>query len=337
MEATTGEGQVLDRGKIYDQMHEQLMLNIATADDIKKLEDVVERGKLRFIEVGAALLRIRDARLYKQRGFSTFDAYCKKQWGWGSNYANKQIRASEIAVGVAEVGGEVPSERVARELAALPTAAEQKAAIDEAAAAAGGEPTTGSVAEAVRGRTRQTMVSSDSNEWYTPEEYTKAASKVMSGIDLDPASCEEANNIVKATHFFTKKQDGLKRKWFGSVFANPPYGKTDSGKSNQALWLDKLIHEYSTGNVEEAIFLCNAVTGTAWFQKLWAQPLCFPRRIRFVAPAALGKKDQPINSSVLVYFGSRVGKFIDTFADLGQIVVPESERHAIALGEDVAD
>jgi hypothetical protein len=47
----------------------------------------------------------------------------------------------------------------------------------------------------------------------------------MGGIDLDPASCATANETVRARTFYSRKDDGLKRPWFGRVWLNPPYGK----------------------------------------------------------------------------------------------------------------
>ena len=55
------------------------------------------------------------------------------------------------------------------------------------------------------------------NEWFSPPEIVEAARIVMGGIDLDPASCEVANAIVKATHFFSIRDDGLSREWSGKV------------------------------------------------------------------------------------------------------------------------
>ena len=68
------------------------------------------------------------------------------------------------------------------------------------------------------------ITSSESAEWFTPKRYIEAAREVLGTIELDPASCEEANRIVKADNFFTEEDDGLKKHWAGKVWMNPPYG-----------------------------------------------------------------------------------------------------------------
>jgi hypothetical protein len=86
---------------------------------LKALEAVIEKGLQTFVEVGTALLGIRDMRLYRAQGFKTFDQYCKQRWNWGRNYANKQIRAAAV---VRNLGTSVPTpqnEAQARELTQL--------------------------------------------------------------------------------------------------------------------------------------------------------------------------------------------------------------------------
>jgi hypothetical protein len=65
------------------------------------------------------------------------------------------------------------------------------------------------------------MVSSKSNDWYTPELYISAVRDTFGHIDLDPASCALANTIVQAEKFYTEAEDGLAQPWFGRVFLNP--------------------------------------------------------------------------------------------------------------------
>jgi len=70
----------------------------------------------------------------------------------------------------------------------------------------------------------------DSDEWYTPAEYIEAARAVMGDIDLDPATCAAAQEMIRARTFLTKEDDGLTRPWHGRVWLNPPY----SGSLSQA-------------------------------------------------------------------------------------------------------
>jgi hypothetical protein len=89
-------------------------------DRLTLLEATIERGLSTFIEVGNALVEIRDDRLYRERGFHTFEDYCRQRWGFGRNYANKQIAASRL---VQNLGTTVPksvTEGQVRELARLP-------------------------------------------------------------------------------------------------------------------------------------------------------------------------------------------------------------------------
>ena len=155
---------------------------------------------------------------------------------------------------------------------------------------------------------------SGSNEHYTPQKYIDAARKVLGEIDLDPASCMEANETVRATLFFDQSTDGLQQEWNGRVWLNPPYGDLP-GK-----FIDKLCGEISIGRVTAAIALVNAhCTDTAWFQSLWDGVLCFTNhRINFYGD---DDRSGSTHGSVFVYFGDDGDLFAGHFKQFGPIVI----------------
>lgn len=81
-------------------------------------EEVIERGLKTFYEVGAALLDIRDRRLYREQ-YSTFEAYCEKRWGISKTHANRLIEGAEVVANLTPMGVIPDNERQARELAPL--------------------------------------------------------------------------------------------------------------------------------------------------------------------------------------------------------------------------
>lgn len=341
---------------------------ISTSRDLGELERVIENGRQTFMEVGLALARIRDARLHLGT-HETFEAYCKERWGWGANYARKLMSASSIAVTLRDSGTMVPitSERQARELAKAGGPSEQADAWQEAVTRSGGEaPTAAIVREVVEDRkapvshggveqraagepepdhgasareadaprhrpSNAALLSSESNEWYTPERYVDAARRVMGGIDLDPASCEEANAWIQAKRFFTALDNGLTKEWSGRVWLNCPYGRDDENRSNQAAWSTKLLLEHSLGRVKQAHLLVNSATGNRWFRPLWAFPICFvDHRIKFRPPMGHGGH-QPTHSNVVVYLGIHRERFVKAWGEIGHIVMP-GEVCSVGLG-----
>jgi DNA N-6-adenine-methyltransferase (Dam) len=172
---------------------------------------------------------------------------------------------------------------------------------------------------------REAKHSSESNEWYTPERYIEAAREVLAEIDLDPASCEQANEVVQATMYFTNEMDGLSPPWHGRVFLNPPYGRT-AGRSNQEAWSQRLIDQHTKGNVTSAILLVNAEPGTKWFQPLWGYGMCFTdHRIRFYTKG--GERNAPTHSNCFVYLPPRndlgaYTRFPDVFERFGAVIDP---------------
>jgi DNA modification methylase len=97
---------------------------------LAELEAVVERGLDTFVEVGRALLEIRDARLYRET-HATFEAYLRQRWGMSRQRGYQLIDAARVSTVVDTAGLPAPpSERVARELAPVLRAEGEEAALD---------------------------------------------------------------------------------------------------------------------------------------------------------------------------------------------------------------
>ena len=158
------------------------------------------------------------------------------------------------------------------------------------------------------------LTSSETNEWYTPRQYVEAAVEVLGAIDLDPASCEEANKVVQATTIYDADADGLTREWPGRVWLNPPYGDL-AGK-----FIEHLVQQYTEGPTEAAIALVNAhATDTTWFQLLWDHTLCFTdHRVDFWSTRP--KTSGPTHGTVFVYLGPKTDLFAAHFQKFGAIV-----------------
>lgn len=87
---------------------------------LMECERVIERGLNTFVEVGAALLEIRDNRLYSD-GYNTFEHYCRERWGMSRIHAHRLIEAADVTNNLLPMGNILPtSERQARPLAGLP-------------------------------------------------------------------------------------------------------------------------------------------------------------------------------------------------------------------------
>jgi hypothetical protein len=172
---------------------------------------------------------------------------------------------------------------------------------------------------------------SASNEHYTPEHIVEAARRTLGVIELDPASCDEANKVVQADEFFALPGDGLTRAWSGNVFLNPPGGKFGpereeranstrwATKSRAVAWWRKLVTNYQGGAVRSAVFvgftleILRTAQGESWASPL-EFPLCVPvQRLRFS-----GAK-HPTHGNVIVYLGSELDVFRHHFSSIGHV------------------
>lgn len=90
------------------------------ARPLAECEAIIERGLATFVQVGEALLTIRDSRLYRDT-HATFEEYCRDRWGMSRSFAHDTIQSSSVVASLSAMA-DTPapaSERVARELAPL--------------------------------------------------------------------------------------------------------------------------------------------------------------------------------------------------------------------------
>jgi hypothetical protein len=125
-------------------------MNTLTVEEkrtLKQCENVIETGVRTFVEIGNALVEIRDKRLYKET-HSDFRVYCKDRWGFEKSRAYQLIGAAKVSENVHH-GGQTPdNERQTRELAKLPNN-QQAEAWNEVVERTEGKPTAAAVAEVV--------------------------------------------------------------------------------------------------------------------------------------------------------------------------------------------
>lgn len=171
--------------------------------------------------------------------------------------------------------------------------------------------------------------SSKTWEHYTPRAVVEAAREVLGSIDLDPASCPEAQQVVRARHWFGVDDDGLAQRWRGQVFLNPPGGalrgpadawisECFDTKSRAVAWWRRLASSFLEGDVTEAIFVGFSIEILQTAQSdEYPNPTdflcCIPRqRLKFCG-------DQPTHANVIVYLGNRGEAFAAAFSPFGVI------------------
>lgn len=189
------------------------------------------------------------------------------------------------------------------------------------------------------------MTSKASNEWYTPPHIVERARAFFGGkIDLDPASCAKANEIVNAHTWFTFTpspealaiEDAKGRKlaidreslaqlqaqafWTGNVWCNPPYSHTSA-------WLQKGITSCKHG--ANVLMLTNSAPGYVWFESAWRRfPVCMlEERLRFIEGATMlpGASKSPKAQCIWCLAHPRLWEaFSHHFSDLGRVLLPDT-------------
>ena len=136
-----------------------------------------------------------------------------------------------------------------------------------------------------------TLFSSNKMDWETPQWLFDLLDDQYH-FSLDACATKEN---AKCWHYYTKEDNGLKRKWEGSVWVNPPYGR-EIGQ-----WTDRAKQQIKYKRVQRVVMLLPVRTDTKWWQRSvqsGAKELRFIEgRLRFVGAAGAA----PFPSAVVIY------------------------------------
>jgi phage N-6-adenine-methyltransferase len=260
---------------------------------LDELEAVVERGLGTFVEVGQALMEIRDKRLYREL-HDTFEDYCRSRWKMSQPHAQRHINAAQV-IGAIPMGIEAPAnERQARELAPLlDEPASLAAAWNQAVgrAAALDSPVTAALVREVVEEKRDAFTgaafSSKTDQWATPQDFF-AVLDAEFGFNLDV--CASALN-AKSKRFFTVEDDGLKQEWTGKCWMNPPYGD-EIGR-----WVKKAYESAQAGALVVCLLPARTDTGWWWDYARYGEVRFLKGRLKF----GNSTNSAPFPSAVVIF------------------------------------
>lgn len=155
-----------------------------------------------------------------------------------------------------------------------------------------------------------------SDDWQTPEHIVLAAQQVLGHIDLDPAA-DTACSIPAARHY-TAAEDGLSRDnvWRGNVFLCPPIAEEQIAR-----FVARLLREYESRNIDEALLIVPARTNQTWFRSLRTHMRAFIGKPKY---GTITGMPEPI---VVIYLGNRTNRFHAEFEEIGDCYVPFCAKH----------
>jgi hypothetical protein len=124
------------------------VLSTSESKRFSELERVIERGLKSFMEVGTALMEIRDQRLYRLT-HARFNDYCHERWDISSGYARRLMDSVETVAALMPIGTIPDSESVARPLSQLSEQERVMAWVEAVESSEDGHPTASQVQQAV--------------------------------------------------------------------------------------------------------------------------------------------------------------------------------------------
>jgi hypothetical protein len=131
---------------------------------LEAYERTIEAGLQTFIEVGRALLAIRDGKLYRA-DYGTFEEYCQRRWGVSRPYAYQLMDASVVVENVSAIADIIPiNEAQARPLTRLDPEAQRQVWREVVDTAPARGITAAHVSKTVKARTARTTPTTSARE-----------------------------------------------------------------------------------------------------------------------------------------------------------------------------
>ncbi|HUU98565.1 MAG TPA: DNA N-6-adenine-methyltransferase [Phycisphaerae bacterium] len=332
-------------------------LSVNVTDELASQEAVIERGLQGFTDIGLALSRIRDGKLYRQE-YATFESYCQSRWQLSRPRAYQLIEAATITEAIEaalemSTMVDIPlpsSERQARELVGL-TPEEAVEVMREASEATDGKPTAGAI------RTAREEVFGEPDDEVSDEADFFGFDDEPEPTVITPDGEVEAPEPPKP-HVFNNSGDN---EWYtpaqyikaavnvlGSIDLDPAsnpianqhvgaatfYTAEDNGLVQPwdgTVWMnppyaqpligqfaERLAEQYMAGNVTAAIVLVNNATDTAWFHTLAEQAAAMCfPRGRIRFWHPDKSFGAPLQGQAFIYLGDHPEAFAAEFAQFG--------------------
>lgn len=143
-------------------------------------------------------------------------------------------------------------------------------------------------------------------EWYTPK---WVFDELGIQFDLDPASPHDMDSHVPAVTKYTVFDDGLSQAWNGTVWMNPPYGRTTGA------WIRRFIAH------GDGIALVFSRTDAKWFQEMMntcTGMIFLAGRIEFVPGLENQHKKSRCGAGTAMFsFGDRATDALKNLSDRG--------------------
>lgn len=323
--------------------------------ELEQCESVIEQGLKTFVDVGNALLKIRDGKLYRI-DFGTFEDYCKERWNMQRAHAYRLIDAANVVNILSPTGDILPTtERVARPLTQLEPE-DQPVVWQKITETAPNGKVTAAHAQSVVNNFRipqhkniedefgsaETVFSDDSDDYdWTDDEDEELKPDIVSKPHVSHNSgnnewytpleyIEAARRVLGVIELDPASSPEANK----VVQAETYYTENDNGLEYEwhgKVWMNppyaaglvdrfasKIAYHVERNDVHEAIVLVNNATETGWFNEMvsGASAVIFPKsRVKFWKPN--GDTGAPLQGQALIYFGKESDLFLSEFSSFG--------------------